>query len=76
MKIKVASRTSKLAIAQVEIIMKASGIEEYEIIKVKTKGDYQSEKGVIMFDKSNFGAVLIIWCTFFISSKHSILSLH
>ena len=54
MKIKVASRTSKLAIAQVEIIMKASGIEEYEIIKVKTKGDYQSEKGVIMFDKSNF----------------------
>ena len=54
MKIKVASRTSKLAIAQVEIIMNASGIKEYEMIKVKTKGDYQSEKGVIMFDKSNF----------------------
>tara|TARA_B100000941_G_scaffold169403_1_gene120666 strand:+ start:822 stop:1709 length:888 start_codon:yes stop_codon:yes gene_type:complete len=54
MKIKVASRTSKLAIAQVEIVMNASGIKEYEIIKVKTKGDYQSEKGMIMFDKSNF----------------------
>ena len=54
MKIKIASRSSKLALKQVEEFNKTFSIENYDLIKVSTKGDELSAKGKILFDKGNF----------------------
>ena len=52
--IKIASRSSKLAIAQVEEFLQTFSIKDYELIKIKTKGDIMSAKGEIQFDKAHF----------------------
>ena len=54
MTIKIASRSSKLAIAQVEEFVQSCEISDYEIIKVKTEGDKKSAKGEMLFDKAHF----------------------
>tara|TARA_B100000965_G_scaffold312192_3_gene271927 strand:+ start:3487 stop:4326 length:840 start_codon:yes stop_codon:yes gene_type:complete len=54
MTINIASRSSKLALAQVEEFVKHFEISDYKIIKVQTEGDKKSERGETLFDKANF----------------------
>ena len=54
MKIKIASRTSKLALRQVELFVKTFSIENYSLKEVSTQGDKMSADGDVLFDKSNF----------------------
>ena len=54
MTIKIASRSSKLALAQVEEFVNHFEISNYKIIKVKTEGDKKSARGETLFDKSHF----------------------
>ena len=54
MKIKIASRTSKLALRQVELFAKTFSIENYSLKEVSTQGDKMSADGDVLFDKSNF----------------------
>ena len=54
MKIKIASRTSKLALRQVELFVKTFSIENYSLKKVSTQGDKMSASGNVLFDKANF----------------------
>ena len=54
MTIKIASRSSKLALAQVEEFVNYFEISDYKIIKVKTEGDKKSARGETLFDKSHF----------------------
>ncbi len=54
MKIRIASRSSKLALKQVEIFSKAFLLEDYKLVEVLTSGDKMSAKGEVMFDKANF----------------------
>ncbi|MBA4730083.1 MAG: hydroxymethylbilane synthase [Gammaproteobacteria bacterium] len=54
MKIKIGSRSSKLALKQVEIAVNEMGIKDYEIVKIKTQGDLKSSEGRTQFDKLNF----------------------
>jgi hydroxymethylbilane synthase len=54
MKIKIASRSSKLALKQVEEFNKTFLIKEYDLIETSTRGDELSAKGETLFDKGNF----------------------
>ncbi len=54
MTIRIASRSSKLALKQVEIFSKAFLLEDYKLVEVLTTGDKMSAKGEVMFDKANF----------------------
>jgi len=54
MTIKIASRSSKLALAQVEEFVSMCGISDYEIVRVKTEGDIKSARGETLFDKAHF----------------------
>ena len=54
MKIRIGSRTSKLALKQVEIAMKRIGVPSFEIIGVDTAGDKSSRENKVQFDKKNF----------------------
>ena len=54
MTIKIGSRTSKLALKQVEIAMKRIGAPSFEIIGVDTAGDKRSRENKVQFDKKNF----------------------
>ena len=54
MKIRIGSRTSKLALKQVEIAMKRIGAPGFEIIGVDTAGDKRSRENKVQFDKKNF----------------------
>ena len=54
MTIKIASRSSKLALAQVEEFVQTFSIKEYELINIRTQGDIMSSKGEILFDKAHF----------------------
>ena len=54
MKIRIGSRTSKLALKQVEIAMKRIGVSSFEIIGVDTAGDKSSRENKVQFDKKNF----------------------
>ena len=54
MKIKIASRSSKLALKQVDEFKKTFLIKEYALIKTSTRGDELSAKGETLFDKGNF----------------------
>ena len=54
MKLKIASRSSKLALKQVEEFNKTFLIKEYDLIETLTKGDELSAKGETLFDKGNF----------------------
>ena len=54
MKIKIASRTSKLALRQVELFAKTFSIENYSLKEVSTQGDKMSADGGVLFDKANF----------------------
>ena len=54
MKIRIGSRTSKLALKQVEIAMKRIGVGSFEIIGVDTAGDKSSRENKVQFDKRNF----------------------
>ena len=54
MTIKIASRSSKLALAQVKEFVSEYQISDFEIIKVKTEGDKKSARGETLFDKAHF----------------------
>lgn len=54
MTIKIASRSSKLALAQVKEFVTEYQISDYEIIKIKTEGDKKSARGETLFDKAHF----------------------
>ena len=54
MTIKIASRSSKLALAQVEEFVQTFSIKEYELINIRTQGDIMSSRGEILFDKAHF----------------------
>ena len=54
MTIRIASRSSKLALKQVEIFSKAFSLEDYKLVEVLTSGDKMSAKGEVMFDKAKF----------------------
>ena len=54
MKIRIGSRTSKLALKQVEIAMKRIGAPSFEIIGIDTAGDKRSRENKVQFDKKNF----------------------
>ena len=54
MTIRIASRSSKLALKQVEIFTKAFLLEDFKLVEVLTSGDKMSAKGEVMFDKANF----------------------
>ena len=54
MTIRIASRSSTLALKQVEIFSKAFLLKDYKLIDVLTIGDKMSAKGKVMFDKANF----------------------
>ena len=54
MTIKIGSRTSKLALKQVEIAMKSIRVSDFEIVEVDTQGDKRSRKNKVQFDKKNF----------------------
>ena len=54
MKIKIASRSSKLALKQVEEFNKTFLVEEYDLIETSTRGDELSAKGETLFDKGSF----------------------
>ena len=51
MTIKIGSRTSKLALKQVEIAMKRIGVPSFEIVGVDTAGDKRSRENKVQFDK-------------------------
>ena len=54
MKIKIASRSSKLALKQVEEFNKTFLVKEYDLIETSTIGDELSARGKTLFDKGNF----------------------
>ena len=54
MKIRIGSRTSKLALKQVEIAMKRIKAPSFEITGVDTAGDKRSRENKVQFDKKNF----------------------
>lgn len=54
MTIKIASRSSKLALAQVDAFVNQFSISDYEVIKIKTEGDKKSAQGETLFDKAHF----------------------
>ena len=54
MTIKIGSRTSKLALKQVEIAMKRICVPNFEIVEVDTAGDKRSRENKVQFDKKNF----------------------
>ena len=54
MTIKIGSRTSKLALKQVEIAMNRIGVPSFEIVGVDTAGDKRSRENKVQFDKKNF----------------------
>ena len=54
MKIKIASRSSKLALKQVEEFVETFSIRNFSLIKINTQGDKMSAKGNVLFDKANF----------------------
>ena len=54
MTIKIGSRTSKLALKQVEIAMKSIRVSDFEIVEVDTQGDKRSRENKVQFDKKNF----------------------
>ena len=54
MNIRIGSRSSSLALKQVEISMEEIGIGDYVTEKIVTKGDKESAKGRTQFDKLNF----------------------
>ena len=54
MTIKIGSRTSKLALKQVEIAMKRIRVSNFEIVEVDTQGDKRSRENKVQFDKKNF----------------------
>ena len=54
MTIKIGSRTSKLAVKQVEIAMKRIKAPSFEITGVDTAGDKRSRENKVQFDKKNF----------------------
>ena len=54
MTIKIVSRSSKLALAQVQEFVDVFSIKEYELINIKTRGDILSSQGEVLFDKANF----------------------
>ena len=54
MTIKIVSRSSKLALAQVQEFIDVFSIKEYELINIKTRGDILSSQGEVLFDKANF----------------------
>ncbi len=54
MTIKIGSRTSKLALKQVEIAMKSIRVSNFEIVEVDTQGDKKSRENKVQFDKKNF----------------------
>ena len=54
MTLKIATRSSKLALAQVEEFVSEYNISDYKIIKIKTEGDVKSAKGEMLFDKAHF----------------------
>ena len=54
MTIKIGSRTSKLALKQVEIAMNRIGVSSFEIVGVDTTGDKRSRENKVQFDKKNF----------------------
>ena len=54
MTLKIATRSSKLALAQVEEFVSEYNISDYKIIKIKTEGDVKSAKGETLFDKAHF----------------------
>ena len=54
MKIKIASRSSKLALKQVEEFVETFSIRNFSLIEVNTQGDKMSAKGNVLFDKANF----------------------
>ena len=54
MTIKIGSRTSKLAVKQVEIAMNRIGVPSFEILGVDTAGDKRSRENKVQFDKKNF----------------------
>ena len=49
MTIKIGSRTSKLALKQVEIAMNKIGIPSFEIVGVDTAGDKRSRENKVQF---------------------------
>ena len=54
MTLKIATRSSKLALAQVDEFVSEYNISDYKIIKIKTEGDVKSSKGETLFDKGHF----------------------
>ena len=54
MTIKIGSRTSQLALKQVEIAIKRIGVPSFEIVGVDTAGDKRSRENKVQFDKKNF----------------------
>ena len=54
MKIKIASRSSKLALKQVEEFNKTFSIKDYDLVKIFTRGDKLSAEGEMLFDKGSF----------------------
>ena len=52
MTIKIGSRTSKLAVKQVEIAMNRIGVPSFEIVGVDTAGDKRSRENKVQFDKN------------------------
>ena len=54
MTLKIATRSSKLALAQVKEFVSEYNISDYKIIKIKTEGDVKSAKGETLFDKAHF----------------------
>ncbi len=54
MTIKIGSRTSKLALKQVEIAMKSIRVSNFDIVEVDTQGDKRSRENKVQFDKKNF----------------------
>ena len=54
MTIKIGSRTSKLALKQVEIAMKSIRVSNFEVVEVDTQGDKRSRENKVQFDKKNF----------------------
>ena len=55
MKIRIGSRTAKLALKQVEIAMKRNGVGSMEIRGVDTAGDKISRENTVQVDKKNIG---------------------
>lgn len=54
MTLNIATRSSKLALAQVDEFVSECNISDFKIIKIKTEGDVKSAKGDTLFDKAHF----------------------